>query len=293
MNDEFIKAPIYKVYSWPVERDSDKYYISEENSKKIMSFFRDGTHKLKTFCVFCEDNESFTCEGRLSKRVYGTHVNVCKVSYNGNDIFEMVDNNLFYISSDLNKSYMLYEDIKCNLVQKHLYRIYYEMQYFPNSFVIRKIGQNVSPYEIGLPESKVYEKQLKKFSAVEDYRKAFTHRVYGDYIAALLYLRRVFEKLVLYLLDDAELEDNHFETKIKKLKEDNKLNPQVDELTKSVYNLLSKGIHELTNDECMSLFSSLRLFIDMQLLYIKTEQEKENELQELKKEIKTKHSKYL
>lgn len=93
------------------------------------------------------------------------------------------------------------------------------------------------------------------------------------------------------LLDGADLSDNRFETKIKKLREDKKLNPQVDNLAKPVYELLSKGIHELNNDECNELFQSLNLFIEMQLIYIKTEKEKEQTLIELKNDISQKHSK--
>ncbi len=298
MNDEFIKTPIYYKRSWPVEKNSENYYINAENTKNILDFFRNGNTKLKTYCVACKDDESFTSDSQLYKKYCGLKNNnyVYKIEYNNFELFEAYEvykEGILYINeSYVGKSYLQKETLTCNLDNHHQYVIYYMLSYNENEFIITKIGQNISPYEIGLPEAKTYEKQLKKFNTVEDYRKVFIHRINNDNVAALLYLRRILEKMVIKLLDGAELLDNHFETKIKKIKENNKLNPEVNELTKSVYELLSKGIHELSNDECTELFDSLNLFIDMQLIYIKTEEEKKQRLLKLKNDICEKNVKY-
>lgn len=294
MNDEFVKAPIYYKCSWPIKKDGGNYCINAENTQEILDFFRNGKAKLKTYCVACKDDESFTSNSQLS---FVTNVRNNyywkSIKYNGFQLFSTYrDNKIYLDEDDIGKSYLKTETLTCNLDDDHKYVIYYKLSYDENEFTITKIGQNIAPYEIGLPEVKIYEKQLKKFDAVDDYRRVFIHRIHNDNVAALLYLRRVFEKMVMKLLDGAELSDNHFETKIKKLKDDNKLNPEVNELARSVYELLSKGIHELSNDECTGLFNSLNLFIDMQLIYIKTEEEKKQRLLKLKKDIVENHREY-
>ena len=295
MNDDFIKAPIYCNYRWPIEKKDDQYYINAENSKEIIMFFGNGKDKLRSFCVLCNNEESFTTDSKLTFERNGILNNkyLYKINYGGYDLFyKYLPGKEIYLNDfEIKKAYLKLVTITCNYDANHYYVIYYKLSHTENEFIITKIGQNISPYEIGLPKVKKFEKQLKKFDAVDDYKKVHIHRAYGDNIAALLYLRRFFEKMTNKLLDGADLSDNRFETKIKKLREDKKLNPQVDNLAKPVYELLSKGIHELNNDECNELFQSLNLFIEMQLIYIKTEKEKEQTLIELKNDISQKHSK--
>ena len=82
------------------------------------------------------------------------------------------------------------------------------------------------------------------------------------------------------------------DVKIKNLKKDNKINPDIEELTGSVYALMSKGIHELNNEECNELFNSLNEFVEMQLIFVKTEKEKKKKYLEIRSEVNKNHQKH-
>jgi len=292
MNDEFVKAPIYQKWVWAVEKNDGYYYLNDDSAQELLSFFRDGKTKFKTYCVMCQADESFTSNSHLDYLSnYGTYWHKIK---NGNYLFigEYKDKNLYLDEDNLGKSYLRTEILTCNLDESHQYIIYYEVFFDENEFVITKIGQNISPYEIGLPEVKKYEKILDEFDIKEDYRKVFIHRIHGDYIAALLYLRRVFEKMINKLIDDSTDSRTLMDVKIKNLKKDNKINPDIEELTSSVYALMSKGIHELNNEECNELFKSLNEFVEMQLIFVKTEKEKKKKYSEIRREVNKNHQKH-
>lgn len=277
MNDEFVKAPIYNKWVWEVEKDDRYCYLNDNNAQELFRFFRNGKTKFKTYCVMCQDDESFTSNSHLKYQPYNSKFGEYWYIIEDENPFVIgtfQDKILYLNENNFGKSYLRTEILTCNLDENHQYVIYYEVYFDEKEFVITKIGQNVSPYEIGLPEIKKYDKFLDEFDIKEDYRKVFIHRIHGDYIAALLYLRRVFEKMINKLIDDSTDSQTPMDVKIKNLKKDNKINPDIEELTGSVYALMSKGIHELNNEECNELFNSLNEFVEMQLIFVKTEKEK-------------------
>lgn len=69
------------------------------------------------------------------------------------------------------------------------------------------------------------------------------------------------------------------ETKIDAVKD--KFDPRVQNLLKNLYGILSISIHELDEDESKEYYSYLKAVIDMQLEYIKSETDKDNQSKEL------------
>ena len=69
------------------------------------------------------------------------------------------------------------------------------------------------------------------------------------------------------------------DTKIEAVKD--KFDPRVRNLLKNLYGILSKGIHELDEEECKEYYQYLKTIIDMQLEYMNTEREKEKQTKEL------------
>lgn len=95
----------------------------------------------------------------------------------------------------------------------------------------------------------------------------FTH---GNGIGSFVYLRRIIEKYIVFpilaeMIESKEIENGQlinvdFKTKIALAK--NHLPPYLSNNPK-IYSVLSKGIHELTENECLNFFTVLRNAIEL------------------------------
>lgn len=70
-------------------KKDDQYYINAENSKEIIMFFGNGKDKLRSFCVLCNNEESFTTDSKLTFERNGILNNkyLYKINYGGYDLF--------------------------------------------------------------------------------------------------------------------------------------------------------------------------------------------------------------
>lgn len=99
-----------------------------------------------------------------------------------------------------------------------------------------------------------------------------------------MYLRRIFEGLIEEAFKKAQAEDSDFLIdEYQKSRMDDKIKILKDFLPKflvenrSLYSILSKGIHELTEDECLQYFETVKLGIEQILdekIFIKEKEEK-------------------
>lgn len=140
------------------------------------------------------------------------------------------------------------------------------------SFLIRnekltKIGQFPSAADIQLHKIKRYRKVLS--NDYRDFSKAIGLYSHGIGIGSFAYLRRIFENLIdenrLKAAKDPKWDNTIFEQsrmdeKIKLLKE---YLPSILVENRNLYSILSKGIHELTEKECLNLFPKVKLAIEL------------------------------
>lgn len=131
-----------------------------------------------------------------------------------------------------------------------------------------KIGQFPSISDLEMHSIQKYKKLLgeEKSSELLIANRMFAH---GLGIGSFVYLRRIFEFLIESAhkeaklttnWDDIEYEKSRVEEKILQLK--NFFPPFVIE-SRKVYGVLSKGIHELTEDECKSYFNPMKMIIEL------------------------------
>lgn len=161
---------------------------------------------------------------------------------------------------------------------------------------IRKIGQYPSYADIDIPQAEVYKKELG-----EGYYKELK-RAIGLYssnvgIGSYVYLRRIVEKIILDGLQEAiavgavteeqfELDENNHQRRVEE-----KIKLLADYLPKSLtdnkgaYGIISKGIHELSEEECMQYFPVLEHLIKMCLNEAIEKKRKIQDEAELKKRI--------
>lgn len=158
---------------------------------------------------------------------------------------------------------------------------------------IMKVGQYPSIYDLN---DKINNKEFikglgKEYS--EYYKKACSLYSFDTYIGALIYLRRIYEKLLLDTFDDNK---NNFdiaidEFKIKRMDEKiqllKKYLPTImfEQGFNKIYTKISDGIHNLTEDECCKIFLILKMGIEEILIEKMEKEEKKKRIQALSKEL--------
>lgn len=161
---------------------------------------------------------------------------------------------------------------------------------------IQKIGQYPSLAELNLYDIKKYAKTLDKIY-YREFTKAIGLAAHGIGVGSFVYLRRIFESLVE--VAHREIQNNpdfdeelsvraRMSDKIEMLKS---CLPLFLVENKGVYGILSKGIHELTDEECLSYFpvvkNGIEIILDAKLRKIEEEKKINESKLALSKIIRT------
>lgn len=155
-------------------------------------------------------------------------------------------------------NYNLYiQEYKCCVDKSHYQ---YNIYYISGDKMI-KIGQYPSEVDKGSNEYLDKIKSIcKKNEAKEivNYIKTALIMESGGYgIASLLYIRRAFEHLI-NISEGKDKNDNTGGTMKERIK-NNKYLPDVIKSKSKVYNVISEGIHNQTEAECMELFKVIKV----------------------------------
>ncbi len=156
--------------------------------------------------------------------------------------------------------------------------------------IIIKVGQHPSVADIHIGQVKQYDKVLEK-PILKEFTRAIGLAANGVGIGSFVYLRRIFEKLIYEAFNEANKGGNIGVEQFEKQRMDEKIKSLHDFLPpfivehSSIYGILSKGIHELLEKECLDYFDTMRVSIEMildQRIEIRERQKKE---EVVKKEI--------
>jgi hypothetical protein len=176
--------------------------------------------------------------------------------------------------------------IVCSRDAQHLY--IYEFRLDANG--LQKIGQYPSIEDIIGSDLKRYASVIEK----EDFRELrratglFSH---GIGIGAFVYLRRIFERMIYKHRDQQEKTTGAPIVDFAKMRMDEKIGALATALppalvkNKAVYSILSKGIHELGEDECRKYFPVVRAAIIQILEQDLEARQRQKAEQELEREI--------
>lgn len=140
--------------------------------------------------------------------------------------------------------------------------------YLKNCLIIQKVGQFPSLADMQLYDVEKYRKVLGKDS-FRDLTRAIGLYADGIGCGAFVYLRRILERLVGEIddevgLDTEEYKKARFDDKIAMLEKTGKtIIPDSLKAVKSkIYGILSKGVHESGDDECMEMFPYMQFCIE-------------------------------
>lgn len=236
----FLETPLYEKFNIDLN-DGDLLFD--------LIYFNE---KLDCYCPFCDKDSTFIGTNK-APNFGGYNIK----SYDSMQAIGNQDYNYF-----LNKIHHI--NLYCSRVEEHKMQ---QIIYLTEDKLF-KIGQYPSIAEISQPELKKYRQVLskEKYSELNRGVGLITH---GVGIGAFVYLRRIFEDLIEEAHQKMSSQKDWDENEYSKAKMNNKIEILKSELpeflveNKAIYGILSKGIHELTEDECMEYFSTVKLGIEL------------------------------
>lgn len=164
---------------------------------------------------------------------------------------------------------------ECTRDNSHEYKVYYLK--IGDSF--QKIGQYPSTADFQIPQAKKYRKILGE-EKYKEFIRGIGLAAHGVGIGSFVYLRRIFENLIqearLKITDKKFAEKKYnsarMDDKIKMLE---KYLPKFLVDNRSLYKILSTGVHDLDDAECLKYFETVKIGIEQILdeQIIKVEQE--------------------
>jgi hypothetical protein len=143
--------------------------------------------------------------------------------------------------------------------------------------VIQKIGQYPSIASLEFDEINKYKKELDG-KYINEFRKAIMLFAHGYGVASFTHIRRIFEFLIV---EAAKVKERHEDSDFKDLRMDGKIKDLESELpeflvrNRTMYSILSKGIHELEEKDCLKYFPIIKNGIQ---LILEEKIEKSNKL---------------
>lgn len=190
-------------------------------------------------------------------------------------------------SSDSLDYYKGFTSFKLNCVRNdYTIRVYVLLESDGNNeFILKKVGQYPSIADLHISKIREYDKVLDR-TRIKEITKAVGLAANGVGIGSFVYLRRVFE----FLIEDAHKmakndndwnEEEYQKSRIIEKIELLKLHlPEFLVANKTMYGILSKGIHSLEEDECLAYFDALKVGIELILDEKVDQQNKMKKIQE-------------
>lgn len=206
-----------------------------------------------------------------------------------NQMFTYYNTNYDRINdNNVDKGNLFIKEYKCCLDDKHRkFEVFY---WDKQTNKIIKIGEYPSAYDNG---NKEYLEKLKKVCSNKEAKdmaqyvnKALIMESNGFGIAALLYMRRAFERLII-ISEDKNKSQNSCEKMADRIK-NNPLLPEQIKADRRVYNIISEGIHNETEEECMELFNVIKVGFTILLRRTYESVEEKKELEELSRLVSSK-----
>lgn len=229
----FLEVPLYEKVSFG-DADHEKIY-------DIIKF----DEKVDCYCPKC--NRTSTFKGLQEK----TH------PY---EIVRVLNNSI--VSKWFDKIFAL--NFTCTRNDAHLMQI--SVHLFHDS--IMKIGQYPSIADLSIPDLRKYREVLSE-EKFKEFIRGVGLVAHGVGVGAYVYLRRIFEELIEEAHVIAQGESSWDESQFQRSRMDEKIEllkshlPSFLSDNKKLYSILSKGVHELTENECLEYFPTVKLGVEL------------------------------
>jgi len=291
--NKIVGKPAYKGHS-SEQFDLIKFLESYPNYKKVKLTINqfdelikyNNAFKIELFCDKCDKEKTFQ----------GDAYHFCSVSNwkeNNIHLFRNIPESIIPGSCVINKPKTIHRyfpymgnfltmQFKCTQCEREYFFALRLIEYSERKFSIMKIGQYPSFGQLSTIEIEKYKNELKNY--FNEFKNSLNCYSQGKGIAAFVYLRRIFEHLIetKYKCLKNQNPENKFIDKLKEIEKKEDIIPEgLKEVKGQIYSILSKGIHEYSEDECMELYDCVKLIIELIL---------DTELEKKRKQLKVKEA---
>lgn len=201
--------------------------------------------------------------------------------------FKVITNLQQYNNNFQNYGWYWSVQVKCKRTDSIFrYYIFYNAE---NKKLI-KVGQHPTVADFHISEVKQY-KDLLSNDRLKEFTKAIGLAANWVWIGSFVYLRRIFESLILEAFNIALSEKSVTEEDYHKARMNEKIALLEDYLppflvdTKEMYSILSLWIHELDEQTCLAHFDALRVWIEIILDEKLDEYKKQKKVEQAKKKL--------
>ncbi len=283
----FNEVALYKKEKFKIFKKDQGTNIAVVDEEEYIKFFiysgirlLQSNRKIIAKCKECDRELSFDFEVEIKNTSYmsGSHVlyldekSILKVKsgeiFNKNILFENLPK---YQSFDL--EYLF----SCSHRPEHKYNMNVKVELKKDTFIVTKYGSYPSILDIKGFEFSKYSKFLNTIDAENDFKQSELSYAQNFTVGAYAYLRRVFEKMVNYYLDNLEekKEYTNMDEKLKAIRD--RFEGKIRDQRTNIYSIVSLGIHELSEEECKVYYEFLKGIICIQLRYEKSLEEMDKE----------------
>jgi len=225
------------------------------------------------YCPFCKRelqiiDKGYGLENELPESTLTTYSYMYSMSeeFEGYDEFaakESVKRYEEFIEQIFYEKKVLQMNFECTSKDKHEFYVIFQLT---DDNYIMKTGQypSILDFDNSLKE---YTKVLKDKDVTKELTNAEILKTHNMGVGAFLYLRRIFEKLIFEQFRQAQLENNidaqvfneaATKDKVKILYEKGYVPTYLAEINPFIYDILSKGVHQLSEKECNLHYDTLR-----------------------------------
>jgi hypothetical protein len=262
LEDFFLKNPLYKDFQVDI---FDDFKVQDVKNFK-------GT--IDAFCIKCKKSSTFR-RVDMNQREYEEYDDYPRSSH---------ESNVFCVS------------FACTRNENHNMYFYFMVHdsLSTDHDTVTKIGQYPSLADLNSDKIKKYRKILG--DKYEEFSRAVGLASHGVGIGSFVYLRRIFENLIEEAHQEAIKTNSCNEDDYRKSRMDERIELLKDSLpdflveNKVIYSILSKGIHELSENECLKYFDPVKIGIELILDEKLEKLDREAKIKEAKKSLSEIHS---
>lgn len=263
----FLETPLYEAFDIS---HTDGEYIFD-----LLYFLE----KIDSYCPFCDKSSTFKGINALPQTGPYRIESYSQYAFYDVDIFPAWINRIHQIN------------LVCTRDESHLM----QFSFYLTEDQLIKIGQYPSIADISMPDLRKYREVLSK-EKYKELNRGVGLITHGIGIGAFVYLRRIFEDLIEEAHKKQIMLDSWNEEAFQRSRMDKKIELLKDSLpsflveSKNLYSILSKGIHELTEDECLEYFPTVKLGVELILDEKLEEKSRKAKIEYAKKSISKIHN---
>jgi hypothetical protein len=233
-------SPLYMKWNNIVKlKDENNQEIEHELHYLISKF----DERIEHYCTDCE-----------SKRVFAPDKGIYDV--------KRITNSHFGRNFAVQNKPSLFKTFRCSADSKHQILFGFHL----NGSELIKVSEYPSKYDTVIDSFNSYKKILDK-NKLQELAKASQLESFGYAIASFLYYRRIFEGLIFNAFNESDIQDKISELEFRGLRMEDKLKYVKDSLpdyfndNSHMYSTLSKGVHELEEEECQEYLPIVKAII--------------------------------